>query len=167
MVSSVIGSPSISASSSCRSFSAAREFAESLAGEIALAIIERRGEAVRQRNLDAAKFAIQIGVGRVVAQDVVTGNALLRLNDSRREIVVVEQSLASGVGGQSIQRVLRLLEIEWSSPARRRRCTCPGRRATPGSHRRWAHAATKPRASTGQNETPARMASLMVACNCA
>ena len=60
MVSSVIGSPSISASSSCRSLSAVVNLLNSLAGEVTLAEIELRGSPVVERDLDPAELAVEI-----------------------------------------------------------------------------------------------------------
>ena len=48
---------------------------------------------------------------RVVADDVVAGNILLRLHDAHGEIVVVEQRLAAGVAGQRVEGFLLALEI--------------------------------------------------------
>ena len=63
-----------------------------------------------------AELAVQLVVGRVVAEDVVARNVLLRLHDADREVVVVEQRLAAGVGGQRVESLLLVLELR---PVRR------------------------------------------------
>ena len=127
------------------------EFAELLAGEVAGPVIEFADLGLKLRSglqFDAPVAAVQFVVGAVVAEDVVAGDFLLRLHDAEAEIVVVEQRLAAGVGGQRVEGLLLALEggLLRRAPSCRRtwRC-CPGtpwwRRPEaprrPGRARRW------------------------------
>ncbi len=50
-------------------------------------------------------------IGAVVTKNVVTGDVFLRLHDAQPQVVVVEQRLAAGVGGQRVQRLLLALKV--------------------------------------------------------
>ena len=91
------------------------------------------------------ELAVQSSIGRVVLQDVVVGNRLLRLHDSLCQVVVVEQSFPARISGKRKQRVLRPLQV-----GRRRQCRGSGvhpgvaRRSLRGiAKRRLRHQATR------------------------
>ncbi len=83
-----------------------REVAELLVGVVTLAIVEvRRGVGV-EGDLDATEVSVLGRVCSVVAEHVVIGDGLLRIDDACVEIVVVEQRLAAGILRQRVERVL-------------------------------------------------------------
>ena len=115
------------------------EFVELFAGVVSLPVIELGDaggdRAVIHRNLDPAEVAVQRGVGRIVADDVVAGHVLLRLDNAHGKIVVVEQRLAAGVRGQRVERFLLILEIAGQRARGASRVHALGRRAIPWSRR--------------------------------
>ena len=87
-----------------------RELIEFLAAEVTLAVVELGRSYFLKRDLHAAELAIQCGIGRIVADDVVTGKGFLRIEDAAAQVVDIEQRLAARVGGQRVHRILRALQ---------------------------------------------------------
>ena len=87
------------------------ELTELLGGEVTAAVVEPGGEFLRGVHLDAAIASVERGVGAVIADDVIAGDILLRLDDAHGKVVIIEQRLAAGVGGQGIERLLLALEV--------------------------------------------------------
>src|SRR5271168_4500625 len=56
-------------------------------------------------------MSVQRWIGRVIADDVVAGHVFLGLHDTHGKIVIVEQRLPAGIGGERIKRLLLILEI--------------------------------------------------------
>src|ERR1700704_6339090 len=119
------------------------------------------------------KAAVALRVRRVEADDVVAAHRLGGLDDPERQIVVVEHRLAARVFRETVERVLRPLEVrrcrirelsrEHADAAwRAARCIAERRVAAPGGA-----SATSPRASTGKMATFARIAAFVVARSCA
>ena len=166
MVSSVTGSPMRQRFFQLALFIRGRELAELLSGEIALAEIETRFRVPGESHFDPPELSIERRVGRVIPDDVVAGNGFLGVHDAHREVVEVEKGLAARIGGQRVESVLRALETR-----QRRQADAPVYMPAPPCDPLMAlpsgEDAVRPRASTGQNETPARIASLMVARSCA
>ena len=90
---------------------AGRELLEFLAGKVARAVVELGAGVPADLHFDAPVASIGGGVRAVVAEDVVTGDILLRLHHAHRKIVVIQQRLAAGIGSQRVQRFLLALEL--------------------------------------------------------
>ena len=86
-----------------------RELAEHFGTEVALTVVEL-GFGICERDLDLAELAVGLGIGRVIAEDVVVSDRRRGLHDATAEIVGVEQRLAAGVAGKRVERVLRGLK---------------------------------------------------------
>src|SRR3984885_2585407 len=87
------------------------EVAELLIRVVALAVIEVRAYVLRERDFHPAEMSIPGRVRGVVANDVVIGDGLLRLNDTAGQVVGIEEGFAAGVAGEGEKSVLRLLEV--------------------------------------------------------
>jgi hypothetical protein len=88
------------------------------------------------------------------------------VHDSQRKVVVIQQRLAAGIPGQrksvSCDCCIRVVTAIAADPL-----YIPALPGEPCVASPSGACATRPRASIGQNETPERMASSIVACNCA
>src|ERR1039458_2695396 len=63
------------------------EIIKGLVGDVSHAVIQLSGGIFLERDLNAAKLAVEIGIGGVVTNDVVTGNGFLGFDDAAGEIV--------------------------------------------------------------------------------
>ena len=85
--------------------------AELLVSVVALAVIELGGLVLVEGDFYPAEVAVPGRIAGVVANHVVVGDGFLSLNDAARQVVVIEKGFASGVAGEGVERVLRLLEV--------------------------------------------------------
>jgi hypothetical protein len=98
-----MGSSSISASSSCRSFVDRSEAVEFLVGVVALAIIELGVQVLHEGDFDAAEVAVLGRVGGVVPDEVIVRDGVLGLDNVVVEVVVIEEGVAARIASQCIK----------------------------------------------------------------
>jgi len=86
------------------------ELLEGLRGVVAVAVVQLGLGIADQLDLETPVLSVGLRVGGIVAERVIGTDVLLRLPDTERQIVGIEERLAAGVGGESVKSLLRIVE---------------------------------------------------------